>query len=335
MSLKVGYWISLQRMDPIKASGLMISAEKAGFDLGVTDDHFHPWSHTNAYATFPWIWMASVAAQTERLILGTGVTAPIYRYHPAIIAQAFASLATLYPKRIFLGLGTGEAMNEIPLGFNWCPFRERAERLIEAVKIIRGLWSGEFLDFRGRYFQVRNAKIYTLPVERIPLIISALGPKMAKIAGRYGDGLMTTGGTLEHYRDVVLKSFQEGVRESGRDTDQCPRFVEMKVAIDEDYEKAMKEVRFWSATEIPGIYDSDVSDPRELEERGKKVSDDKLGRTWVISTDCEQVIKAIEETIRIGFNRICIHSCSPDEHKFIELARRGIIPHLAEHHQRE
>jgi coenzyme F420-dependent glucose-6-phosphate dehydrogenase len=126
---------------------------------------------------------------------------------------------------------------------------------------------------------VRNNKIYTLPAERIPLIVSALGPKMAKIAGRYGDGLMTTGGTLEHYRDVVLKFFLEGVRESGRDPELCPRFVEMKVAIDEDYEKAMKEVRFWSATEVPNVYDSDVSDARELEEQGKKVGDERLART--------------------------------------------------------
>jgi coenzyme F420-dependent glucose-6-phosphate dehydrogenase len=279
--------------------------------------------------------MASVAAQTKKLILGTGVTAPIYRYHPAIIAQAFASLAALYPKRIFLGLGTGEAMNEVPLGLDWPPFAERAERLMEALKIIRGLWSGEFVDLRGRYFQVRNAKIYTLPAEKIPLIVSALGPKMAKMAGRYGDGLMTTGGTLGHNRDVVLKFFLEGVKESGRDPDKCPRFVEMKVAIDEDYEKAMGEVRFWSATEVPRIYDSDMSDPRELEEEGKKVSDERLARSWMISTDSEQAIKAIEETIRIGFNRICIHSCSPDEHKFVELARDSITPYLKERYGRE
>jgi coenzyme F420-dependent glucose-6-phosphate dehydrogenase len=175
----IGYWAAHEQYSMHELLKFVVEAEKVRFTTAMTSDHFHPWWHDNAYGNFTWIWIAAAAEHTKRIRFVTGVTAPVYRYHPAIIAQAFASLDVLYPGRIGLGLGSGEAMNEVPLGFDWPRAKARLTRTREAIQIIRELWEGRnddgFVNFNGEYFLLRNAKLYTAPAKRIPIYMAAAG----------------------------------------------------------------------------------------------------------------------------------------------------------------
>lgn len=166
MASSIGYWAAQEQYSMHQLLEFVVEAEKAGFTSTITSDHFHPWWHDKAFGNFTWTWMAAAAERTKKMQFITGVTAPIYRYHPAIIAQAFASLDVLYPGRIGLGLGTGEAMNEAPLGFDWPRARARLTRTKEAIRIIRELWNQAgvdegFVNFHGQYFRIHNVKLYT------------------------------------------------------------------------------------------------------------------------------------------------------------------------------
>jgi G6PDH family F420-dependent oxidoreductase len=200
----VGYWASQEQYSMHDLTKFVNEAESRGFNTCLTSDHFHPWWHDNGYGNFTWVWLATAAAKTKRMEFVTGVTAAVYRYNPAIIAQAFASLDVLYPGRIGLGIGTGEAMNEVPVGFDWPSADIRLTRTIEAIQIIRKLWEGSkkvkgnenngnsngFVNFSGQYFNINGAKLYTPPIsEKIPLYMAASGEEAIQTAAKYADGL--------------------------------------------------------------------------------------------------------------------------------------------------
>src|SRR5918993_4460317 len=217
----VGYWASQEQYSMHDLIKFVIEAEGGGFNTCLTSDHFHPWWHDNGYGNFTWVWLAAAAERTKSMEFLTGVTAGVYRYNPGIIAQAFASLDVLYPGRIGLGVGSGEAMNEVPLGFDWPPAEIRVERTIEAIQIINKLWSRDrtlknserslnidseennsreasiddddngFVTFKGKYFKIKNAKLYTPPSTNIPLYMAASGSEATKIAAKHSDGLIT------------------------------------------------------------------------------------------------------------------------------------------------
>jgi coenzyme F420-dependent glucose-6-phosphate dehydrogenase len=197
----VGYWASQEQYSMHDLIKFVIEAEIGGFNTCLTSDHFHPWWHDNGYGNFTWIWLAAAAERTKSMEFVTGVTAAVYRYNPGIIAQAFASLDVLYPGRIGLGVGTGEAMNEVPVGFDWPSADIRLERTTEAIQIIRKLWEGskkekendDFVNYNGQYFKIKNAKLYTPPSsEKIPLYMAASGQEATQTAAKYTDGLITT-----------------------------------------------------------------------------------------------------------------------------------------------
>jgi len=325
MGVKIGYWAPQERYEPSRLLENVILAEKHGFETVVTSDHFHPWFHTNASSAFSWIWMAAVAERTEHMEIGTGVTVPTMRYRPALVAQAFATLGSLYPGRIILGLGTGEAMNEMPFGFEWPPFGERLERLEEAVGVIRALWSGEFVSHRGKHYRLNNAKIYTLPKRPVPIFMAAGGPRAAELAGRMADGLLTVVTSPGHYRDVITPAFERGARAAGKDPESLEKMIELKISYDEDYEEAERSCRCWMPNEVPNIIGLPISDPRALEELGKREGNISA---WHITTTPEDHIKMIEEHIKLGFNRIQLHSSSPDEAKFIARYGKEVLPYL-------
>lgn len=272
--------------------------------------------------------MAAAAERTKRLAFGTGVTCPLYRYHPALVAQAFATLEELSPGRIFLGLGTGEAIGEMPLGFRWPSLKERRERLEEAIQIIRALWAKEFVTFQGRYYQLRNANLYTLPQNRIPIYVAAFGPKMAEVAGKYADGFMTTLVKEQHLKEVLLPAVERGAKSEGRDPSSIEHIVEISVTYDEDYDKALKAIRFWAATLLPMTFKSPIHDPRELERLGETVGDDEISKAFLIGTTPEQHIKKIEEAIRLGFTNIYLATTCPDERKFIQMYSKKVLPYI-------
>jgi coenzyme F420-dependent glucose-6-phosphate dehydrogenase len=296
----------------------------------MTSDHFHPWWHDNAYGNFTWIWIAAAAERTKRMQFVTGVTAPVYRYHPAIIAQAFASIDVLYPGRIGLGLGSGEAMNESPLGFDWPRAKARLARSREAIQIIRELWEGKndgFVNFNGEYFLVRNAKLYTPPAKRIPIYMAATGQQATKVAAKYSDGLISYLQPVEAGK--VLRVFDFTAEKEGRDLNSLEKMAEYKVSFSEDYEDAFKSATFWRATLIKNVFDSDLSDPRKLQRKAEKeVPDEKLKQAIQITTSIEDCIKSIEDYFKAGFTRVHIHSTSPDEIKFIQMFSKKVMPHF-------
>ncbi len=326
--LKLGYATEHEEYQPQQLLDFTVEAEKAGFESVWTSDHFHPWAHTNAAGGFAWVWMTAAAERTRRLEIGTAVTCPILRYNPAIIAQAFATMRALYPNRIFIGVGTGEALNESPVGCPWPSFRERAERLEEAVTVMKLLWSKNFVNFKGKYYRLRRANLYTKPTTPVPVYVAASGPTVAEIAGRIGDGFLTVNTTEDHYRNVLSPAVEKGAKEAGRDPKNIIRAVEVGVAYDEDYDKALARARFWAGALLPVMYKYDIFDPREVEEHGSYVGDEQIAQHRLIGTKPEDHIKNLEKYIKMGFQHIYIQSSSPDEIRTIQMYAKEVLPYI-------
>lgn len=351
----IGYWASQEQYPMQQLIDFVQEAEKGGFETTLTSDHFHPWSHTGGHGNFTWVWISAVAERTKKMKLMTGVTAGVYRYNPAIIAQAFASLDVLYPGRIGLGVGSGEAMNEVPLGFDWPSAEIRVERTIEAIQIINTLWSKTksldksekftitdskmnnsyptsidedgFMTFNGKYFKIRNAKLYTPPSTTIPLYMAGSGPQAIKAAAKYTDGLITT--TKTDGAKEVFDMFDNAALEVNKDPVSLQKIAKPKVSYSEDYEKAFKACEFWRTTQIDNAFDTDISDPRILERKAKQeVSDDEQKKSTIIVTSIEDLISPIEKYFQAGFTQLYIHSTSPDEIEFIRLFTKKVLPYF-------
>ncbi|HEV2124489.1 MAG TPA: LLM class flavin-dependent oxidoreductase, partial [Chloroflexota bacterium] len=252
--LKLGYKASAEQFGPKELLEFGVYAERCGFDSVFVSDHFQPWRHTGGHAPFSFAWLAALGAQTERVVLGTSVVTPTFRYHPSVVAQAMGTLGCLFPGRIILGVGTGESLNEVPpLGIEWPDFRERYARLREAIRLMRRLWKEERVSFDGEYYQTVNATIYDRPEEGIPLYVAAGGPQMAKYAGRVGDGFICTSGKgAALYQDQLLPSLEEGAREAKRDPASLDKMIEVKVSFDTDRQRALEDTRLWGALALSG-----------------------------------------------------------------------------------
>jgi len=237
-SLILGYKTCHEQYQPDRLLSHAVLADKYGFETLWTSDHFHPWAHTGAAGGFAWIWMASAAERTKNMRIGTSVTAPTLRYHPAIVAQAFATLAVMYPNRIFLGLGAGEALNESPLGYAWPSPKQRVEMLEEAIIVIKKLWKDDFVSFEGKYYRLKKAKLYTKPEKPVKIYIAAGGPKVAELAGKHADGLLL-GPHLGQAKEL-FRAFENGARKAGRDPTSLEKVVEILVSYNENYEAALK-----------------------------------------------------------------------------------------------
>ncbi|SUA46293.1 F420-dependent glucose-6-phosphate dehydrogenase [Nocardia africana] len=215
MDLKLGYKASAEQFGPRELVELGVLVEEHGLDSATVSDHFQPWRHKGGHAPFSLAWMTAVGERTSRIQLGTSVLTPTFRYNPAVIAQAFATLGVLYPERIMLGVGTGEALNEIATGYKgqWPEFKERFARLRESVDLMRALWSGDRVDFEGRYYGTVGASIYDVPPAGIPVYIAAGGPVVARYAGRAGDGFICTSGKgMDLYTEKLMPAVAEGRR---------------------------------------------------------------------------------------------------------------------------
>jgi coenzyme F420-dependent glucose-6-phosphate dehydrogenase len=328
MPFTIGYASQPDLYHPLALLDHAVLAEKAGFETLWVSDHFHPWSHSEAQESHTWVFIAAAAARTSKIKFGTAVTCPLFRYNPAITAQAFASMRAMFPNRIFLGVGTGEAMNEIPVGCKWPSLKERIERLEEAVQIMKLLWSDDFVTFKGKYYNLRKAMLYTKPETEVPIYIAAFGPKVAKLAGKYADGFLTTLVEPEKFKNVLLKAVAEGAKEKGRDPEKIEKVVELGVAYDKDYDKAVRKVRFWRGNLFPFMFKLPIYDPREIEEMGKMVSDEALARAFFIATKPEDILKPIERAVKMGFNHVYLQSTSPNESKFLEMAAKHIVPYV-------
>ncbi len=333
MTCKFGFYAAHEQYNPNELLNFTIKAERYGFDTIWSSDHFHPWAHNNANSGFAWVWLASAAEKTKKVSLGS-VTPPLLRYHPGIVAQAFATLDFLYPGRIFLCLATGESMNESPLGLKWPRYKERLARLEEAIIIIKKLWKEDFVDFEGKYYRLRKANLYTKPKTNIPLYVAANGPSTAYVAGKYANGLLTSGRVFEEkFKSEILPALNEGAKSVGRKSEEIKKIVHIITSYDEDFDKAVESCKFWNATMLPGIFEAEVYDPREIEEKAKIIKrEDIIKRRFIITSE-EEAIRKIEFYLKYGVSEVEFLSTSPDQNKFIEFFGKKVLPYFKNQEQ--
>ncbi len=326
--LTLGYKASAEQFHPRRLLDLAIAAERAGYDSVWTSDHFQPWRHTDGHAPNALVWLGAAAASTTRVTLGTSVLTPSFRYNPAIVAQAFATLSCLAENRIILGVGTGESMNEVPVGIDWPDQSERFGRLREAITLIKQLWAEEFVTFDGEYFKTHDATVYDRPTYPVPIYVAASGPAAARLAGRIGDGFICTSGKGEElYTKTLLPSLAEGAEKAGRDVSTMDRMIEMKVSFDTDYARAKEDTKVWAALALPSDKKLGVHDPREMEVLAKEAEPYAHTR-WLVSSDPDEHVEQIAPYIGWGFNHLVFHFPGEAQVEAIDRYAETILPRL-------
>jgi len=316
--VEIGYAISSEEHLPNDIVRHAQLAEEAGFTYALISDHFHPWVDAQGHSPFVWSVIGGIATATERLRLGTGVTCPTIRIHPAIIAQAAATSAAMMPGRFFLGVGTGEALNEHITGERWPETEVRQEMLEEAIEVMRRLWQGGNQSFHGLYYTVENARLYTLPDEPVDVMIAASGPNAAEMAGRLGDGFISTAPD-----EQVVKAF-----ESAGGTG--PRYGQMTVCWNEDEAQALKTAHeIWPNAGLPGELGQELPTPKHFEQVVQLVTPDKIAESVVIGPDASKYLAKIDEYAQAGFDHVYIHQVGRDQEGFIRFAEREILPQYA------
>lgn len=322
---QIGYVLSHEQFRTPDLLEFGAAAERAGFDMLWTSDHFHPWQDNQGHAGQAWVTLAALG-QRVGIPFGTGVTCPSFRYHPAIVAQAFASLGVLYPGRVFLGLGSGEALNETAVTGEWGDFGEREERFVEAVSIIRRLFTGEWTTFKGDYYEVGPAKLYDLPAQPVPLYLAASGPKAMHTAGRLGDGLISDGETI--VMPEMQEQFADGAREAGKDPNTLTKHAELFVYVGTQ-EEAEPATRLWRF--LPKAWEEHVNnpDPRDIERAALAgTSADEVMQKWVVGTDPQTHIRKIQELADGGATHIYIHPGNDDQMGAIRFYQREVLPKI-------
>jgi coenzyme F420-dependent glucose-6-phosphate dehydrogenase len=326
--IKIGYKASAEQFGPLELLEFTVEAERRGFDSVFISDHFQPWRHTDGHAPMALAWLGAAGAKTTTIQLGTSVLTPTFRYHPAVVAQAFATLGVMFPGRVVLGVGTGEHLNEGALGQDWPELSERFARLREAITLIKKLWSEELVSYEGQFYRVRNATIYDRPAVPIPIYVAASGPQTAKYAGRAVDGFICTSGKgLELYRDSLLPALAEGELAAGREVGATERMIEMKVAYDHDRAKALADTRIWAALALPAEAKAGIEDPREMERQAAEVAD-VAHRRWLIGDDADAHLEQIRQYVELGFDHLVFHAPGDDQMEFLRLYGEEIVPRL-------
>jgi len=329
--MKFGYKASAEQFGPSELLDFAVLAEQSGFDSVAISDHFQPWRHTNGHAPFSFSWLGAVGAKTNRIELGTSVVTPTFRYHPAIVAHAMATLACLFPGRVWLGVGTGESMNEAPLGIKWPEQKERFARLREAIDLIHRLWTEERVTYEGTYYRTHNATIYDRPDVPVPLYIAASGPAAAKLAGRVADGFICTSGKgMPLYSDVLLPQVREGADKAGRSISSIELTIELKVSFDRDRQRALEDTRHWAALALSAEEKVGVEDPIEMEKRADALPVEKAASRWIVSSDPEEQVAHIQPYLDLGFTHLIFHAPGTDQKRFIKLYAQEVLPRLRE-----
>jgi coenzyme F420-dependent glucose-6-phosphate dehydrogenase len=327
--LKLGYKASAEQFGPAELLQYGVLAEKAGFDSVFISDHLQPWRHDGGHAPFAVAWLGALGASTDRITIGTSVLTPTLRYHPGIVAQAFATLGCLYPGRIVLGMGTGESMNEAPLGIEWPDGKERFARFREAVRLIRQLWAEQRVTFEGEYYRTVNATIYDLPDVPIPLYLAGSGPAATRFAGRQGDGYITTSGKKDElYTETLLPAIAEGAAAASRSVTDIDMMLEVKVSFDHDFDTALNATRFWGALALTPDEKAGVEDPVEMQRLADQLPIEKAASRFIVSTDPDEHVERIKHYIDLGFNHLVFHAPGPDQATFLDLYGKEIQPRL-------
>jgi TAT-translocated FGD2 family F420-dependent dehydrogenase len=323
----VGFQLAYEQFPVTELVQLGVMLEQAGFDVMTHSDHLQPWQANEGHSGQAWLTMAAIGAKTQKIMMGTTVTCPTFRYTPPVVAEAFASLSLLYPGRIFLGIGSGEALNEEAATGMWPKWPERSERLVEAHALILKLWSGEQISHKGQYYQA-NMKLYDPPKTKIPLLMAGNGPKAMHRVGLHAEGLITDPKTWKQHRE----EFEKGAREGGKDPAEMPVFLEQYVVVGEksDAQQAAELWRFGPKAWKPYF---NIRDPHEIQRRAEaELPIEEVIKGWTISTDPEEHVKALQEAFSGGATEVHIHSGQPDQRRVIEFYGKEVLPRLRKDH---
>ena len=331
MALKLGYKASAEQFDPRELVEIAVAAEAHGMQSVAVSDHFQPWRHEGGHAPFSLTWMAAVGERTSTIQIGTSVMTPTFRYNPAVLAQAFASMGVMYPGRIMLGVGTGEALNEIATGWTgeWPEFKERFARLRESIDLMRQLWTEDRVNFDGEYYTTVDASIYDRPETPIPVYIAAGGPVVARYAGRAGDGFICTSGKgMTLYTDELIPAVKEGAEKAERDYDGIDRMIEIKLSYDTDPKVALENTRFWAPLALGKEQKHDITDPIEMEKAADALPIEQIASRWIVGSDPDEVVAGVKQYVDAGFTHLVFHAPGNDQRRFLELFERDLAPRL-------
>jgi coenzyme F420-dependent glucose-6-phosphate dehydrogenase len=332
MAIKVGYKASAEQFGPRDLVEYAVLAEELGYESAVISDHFLPWRHNGGHAPFSLAWLAATAERTQRIQLGTSVMTPTFRYNPAVVAQAFATMALLAPDRIMLGVGTGEALNEIAVsGREWPSFKERYARLREAVLLMRRLWTEDSVSFEGEFFTLVNARIYDRPETPVPVYIAAGGPQMAKYVGRTGDGFICTSGKgMDLYTNDLMPALAEGAEAAGRSVGDIDRMIEIKISYDRDADAALQNTRFWAPLSLTAEQKHSVSSAEEMERLADELPIEQVARRWIVTNDPDEAVAQVKQYVDAGLNHLVLHGPGHDQERFLRQMAEDVLPGLRE-----
>jgi G6PDH family F420-dependent oxidoreductase len=324
---KISIQAAHEQVNPKDLLSDVITMDEVGIQRCWTSDHYMPWWDSGASGGAAWPWLGAALARTRNIVLGTGVTAPILRYHPAIVAQVFATLEYMFPNRVFLGIGRGEALNEVTSGHSWPSNAEKFERLKEAIYLIKKLWTGDWVNFRGNYYWVKDSKLYTKPSNHIPLYLAGIGKQSARLAGEEADGFVTNELDVGVIKDKLFPALKKGTMVSGKDYSSLEKILFLPASYNEDKQKALESIRFWRGAMIKAFFDVDVHDPRKIQENGQIIGDDTLEKMFLVISTAEEGIEKLKKYIELGFTEIVLTNSSPNRNELVKLISEKISPH--------
>jgi coenzyme F420-dependent glucose-6-phosphate dehydrogenase len=316
--MKFGLTLSSEEHEPQRLLAIAQLAEESGFDFVSISDHFHPWLDEQGHSPFVWTMLGALAERTERLDVVVGVTCPIMRIHPAILAQATATTSRLLGERFTWGVGTGEALNEHILGDKWPTAPQRLEMLEEAIEVIRELWRGDDVSFEGEFFTVEHARIYDAPLVDIPIVISAFGPNAAELAARCGEGLWTTGGaseTIDQWKDAGGSG---------------PVYSQISVCWNDDRGAALDTVQeVWRTAGVPGQLSQDLPTPAHFDMAASIVRPEDLAESVIVGADHDRLVDEVREAAKSGVDHLYFHQIGDDQETFCETWRTELADRVA------
>jgi len=314
--MRIGIHFSTEELTPQQILAAASQAEEAGFELLTISDHYHPWTHEQGQSPFVWSVLGAIAQVTERIEVGTAVTCPTVRIHPAVVAQAAATTAVMLEGRFFLGVGTGEALNEHILGDAWPAWEERAEMLVEACEVMRSLWSGEQLTHRGDHYDVDRAQLFTVPESPPPIVVSGFGPKAARLAGAIGDGYMNV------QPDAKLREAFAGA--GGRDK---PCYGKLDVCIANSVAEARRTAhRTWPTTALQGELAQLLPLPTHFEQATASVTEEQVADAVICGADPQLHVEGIERYAEAGFDHVIVQQYGTNQDAFLRLYRDEVLP---------
>ncbi len=323
----IGYAAMLEQFHPTDLLDWCAQAEAAGFGAGfMVSEHFQPWTPQQGQSAFAWSFMGALGQRTS-LKFGTAVTCPGFRYHPAVIAHAAATLGAMYPGRFWLGLGAGEALNEHVVGGVWPEIGVRSAMLFEAIELISKLFTGQVVRHRGEHFVLESAKLYTRPEQPVPIYVATAGPVNAKRTGRLAQGMITVGAADEKI-GMLWGKFEDGAREAGKDPAGMPRLLQIHISWARTDETAVEQaVREWPNGGMP-FPKQDVKNPEDFAAMARLVRPEDFTNRVLMTSDLRRHVEHIQHYIDMGFDEIHLHNVGRNQAEFIDVFGREVLPEL-------